>query len=261
MIPDTLLVGDALVEDAPRGPAAERAARLRPPAHLVPLVLFTATAVICMFGTDRAAVMGTLADLGRGVRGIGVSEAERQAKRDAKMLLRRELRTGVEEAAEGLGSIRSKRPAPPARGTIDYVHLWVSEDGETHLADCKMKAHAVKTPSGESERYVGSLTDTVSGLGATNVSFTQQSGPEAWHHSPQAQFVVTLAGTWFVNTTDGDQRYLHPGSWLFQDNSERHPAAMLGTRRAMHYSEAVGPCNQMVVRWKRAPVVGHRCPF
>eukprot|EP00931_Biecheleriopsis_adriatica_P010463 TRINITY_DN111531_c0_g1_i1.p2 TRINITY_DN111531_c0_g1~~TRINITY_DN111531_c0_g1_i1.p2 ORF type:complete len:183 (-),score=19.57 TRINITY_DN111531_c0_g1_i1:93-641(-) len=151
---------------------------------------------------------------------------------------------------------------PAAKGTISYIHLWEDEQGETHLKDCQVQNLAFKKlPGGATEQYVRSLSDTVDELNVTNIIVTQQLGPNSWHHCPQAQFVVTLAGAWFVNSTDGDQRFLTPGTWLWQDDSAHHPAAENGTRKAMHYSEALGPCNQMVLQFEKKPVVGHVCPF
>eukprot|EP00929_Paragymnodinium_shiwhaense_P111618 TRINITY_DN79963_c0_g1_i1.p1 TRINITY_DN79963_c0_g1~~TRINITY_DN79963_c0_g1_i1.p1 ORF type:complete len:239 (+),score=41.80 TRINITY_DN79963_c0_g1_i1:64-780(+) len=159
------------------------------------------------------------------------------------------------------GSATATETHPPS-GVIDYVHLWVDKDGQTHTEDCKVKELVKKKlPGGESVQYVRNLMDTVSGLNSSNVIITQQLGPNPWHHCPQTQFVVTLSGTWFINTTDGNQRYLPTGTWLFQDNSAKHPAAEAGTRKAMHYSEAVGPCNQLVLQWDKQPVIDHVCPF
>lgn len=150
----------------------------------------------------------------------------------------------------------------PAEGVISYVHLWVDADGETHLEDCEVKNLTLKNlPGGESPQYVRSLTETVANLGATNTIVTQMIGPNPWHHCPQPQFVVVLAGSWYVNTTDGDQRHLPMGSWLWQDDSAKHPAAMEGTHRAMHFSEADAPCSQMILQLKKKPRIGHVCPF
>eukprot|EP00928_Gymnodinium_smaydae_P086867 TRINITY_DN71279_c0_g1_i1.p1 TRINITY_DN71279_c0_g1~~TRINITY_DN71279_c0_g1_i1.p1 ORF type:complete len:185 (-),score=11.92 TRINITY_DN71279_c0_g1_i1:122-676(-) len=163
----------------------------------------------------------------------------------------------------GLADVWSPALGPtPVEGNISYVHLWVSADGETHLADCLVQGLvSKKLPGGQSVQYVQNLFDVVPGLNSTNVIVTQQVGPNPWHHCPQTQFVVTLSGTWFVKATDGSQRHLPPGTWLFQDDTSKHPAAKNGTRRAMHYSEAEGPCNQMVLQWKKEPVIGHPCPF
>jgi len=158
-------------------------------------------------------------------------------------------------SVEGLAS-------SPIEGVIEYVHLWVSEDGETHLADCKVKDLVLKKlPGGHSIQYVRNLVDTIPGMNSTNVIITQQLGPNPWHHSPQTQFVVALSGSWYVNTTDGANRVLPSGTWLFQDNTASNPAAQNGTQKAMHYSGAVGHCNQMVLQWNKEPVVGQPCPF
>mmetsp|Transcript_85893 Transcript_85893/g.134309 ORF Transcript_85893/g.134309 Transcript_85893/m.134309 type:complete len:188 (-) Transcript_85893:143-706(-) len=165
-------------------------------------------------------------------------------------------------ALRGSGLATNAVASQPITGIINYVHVWTSADGETHLEDCEVKNLAEKKlPGGESAQYVRDLAASVSGLNQSYVIVTQQLGPNPWHHCPGTQFVVTLSGTWFVNTTDGAQRFLPPGTWLFQDDSAKHPAAEAGTRKAMHYSEAVGPCNQLVIGWNKEPVVGQPCPF
>lgn len=64
-----------------------------------------------------------------------------------------------------------------------------------------------------------------------------------WHSSPSVQFVVTLQGAWFVNTTDGGYVEMREGDVLFQDD-------FLGNAHGgKHYSGTLNnqPCNQLVV--------------
>ena len=105
-----------------------------------------------------------------------------------------------------------------------------------------------KTGAFGTAQYVRDLTGI---MGPSNLIVTQQLGPNPWHFCSKTQFVVTLAGSWFVNTTDGGHVVMNPGDVLFQDDSAENPA------KGKHFSGSIGgPCNQLVLQVKKAPVVG-----
>ena len=141
------------------------------------------------------------------------------------------------------------------RGRDPYHHLWVDGEGVTHVkrnclfSDLERKGYA-GTP-----QYV---LDFVGKLRTKALVVTQQTGENPWHYCPSPQFVVTLAGRWYVKTGDGETLVMKPGDVLYQDNVKTHPMAEEGTRKAQHYSGARGgPCNQMVVQVDRAPEVNN----
>ncbi|ACI65193.1 predicted protein [Phaeodactylum tricornutum CCAP 1055/1] len=128
-----------------------------------------------------------------------------------------------------------------------YFQLVVDSDGGTSMVtrtfqNVEEKGYA-KTP-----QLVTQL-DNAFGV-PTDVVFTQLMGENPWHHCPAPQFVICLAGGWYVKTNDGNTVNLLPGDVLFQDNTENHPAAKENTKNAQHYSGSLNgePCDQMIVQ-------------
>ena len=52
-------------------------------------------------------------------------------------------------------------------------------------------------PGGKSAQYVRNITGQIEPSG---IIFTQQVGSNPWHQCPTSQFVVTLAGAWYINS-------------------------------------------------------------
>ena len=139
--------------------------------------------------------------------------------------------------------------ATPEAGTIRYHQLYVATDGNTRLARDQKFSQMVKKDftSSSSIQYVRSFS--AEELEVVNTIVTQQFGDNPWHYCPAPQFVITLAGRWFVRTPDGDELVMQPGDVLYQDNTKDHPLAQQGTRHCMHYSGAVGgACNQLIIQ-------------
>ena len=76
---------------------------------------------------------------------------------------------------------------------FNYYQLWASEDGETHIAKCRMHGFNY-TPYSAAPQWVRSDF----GGEPLKLVFTELPVGEAGplHSPPQVQFVVTLAGSW-----------------------------------------------------------------
>jgi hypothetical protein len=76
---------------------------------------------------------------------------------------------------------------------FNYYQLWASEDGETHIAKCRMHGFNY-TPYSAAPQWVRSNF----GGEPLELVFTELPVGEAGplHSPPQVQFVVTLAGSW-----------------------------------------------------------------
>ena len=76
---------------------------------------------------------------------------------------------------------------------FNYYQLWASEDGETHIAKCRMHGFNY-TPYSAAPQWVRSSF----GGEPLELVFTELPVGEAGplHSPPQVQFVVTLAGSW-----------------------------------------------------------------
>eukprot|EP00966_Prymnesium_polylepis_P241647 5588087-Prymnesium_polylepis.1 len=139
--------------------------------------------------------------------------------------------------------------APPGEGVIKFTRLWVSSDGATHIKDCSVQG-LKRSGSFGTPQYV---RDMLGDLRPTDLVFTQQTGANPWHPCPSPQLVVTLAGSWYVNTTDGDSVVFRPGDVLYQDDSR---GLTVAGNQPSHFSGAVGgPCNQLVISVAKSPVL------
>ena len=84
-------------------------------------------------------------------------------------------------------------------GVIKFTRLYVANDGLTHLQDCSVQNLIKKNlPGGKTAQYVRNIT---SDIAPTGIIMTQQIGDNPWHQCPTSQFVVTLDGTWYINST------------------------------------------------------------
>jgi len=139
---------------------------------------------------------------------------------------------------------------------FDYYQIWVSQDGETHIAKCMMHGFNLTAysalPQYVRSNFGGEPIELV--LTELAVGLTQPL-----HSPPQVQFVATLSGSWYIETTDGSRHNFKKGQLLFQDNTATSPA----DKQPEHYSGTHGnkPCQQLVVQISRPPQVDNPCPF
>jgi len=153
--------------------------------------------------------------------------------------------------------------ASPTPGVVEFTRMWVSSDGETHLQDCTMQNMTkVPLPGGENAQFVRDLDGVVE---PTQLIFTQMAADSTnpWHQCPTAQFVVVLAGSWFVNTNDGASKVMEPGHVLYQDD---YVGLTVNGTSPVHFSaaaEAGTPCNQLIVSaaTRTAAIDDHSCDW
>lgn len=156
-----------------------------------------------------------------------------------------------------LGASKPAALSLPLEGVISYHHMYVGEDGLTHIKrNCAFGSLEKKGYSG-SPQYVRNFNGE---FGLKSMVVTQQFAENPWHYAPSPQFVVTLEGSWYIETGGGERIEFNVGDVLYQDNTAEHPMAVAGTQRAMHYSGPVGgPCNQLVLQVDRKPKTGTPC--
>lgn len=136
-----------------------------------------------------------------------------------------------------------------------YTHLWASADGETHIAEGIFHGFESKSYSGSNQNIL------VAAANPTKQVFTQLDVgfDNPWHVTPSVQFVITIAGQWYVKTTDGFERIFAAGDILFQDNVADGPAS----KEPKHYSGTYGdvPCQQLIIQVDRKPEIDNPLPF
>mmetsp|Transcript_46751 Transcript_46751/g.109051 ORF Transcript_46751/g.109051 Transcript_46751/m.109051 type:complete len:197 (+) Transcript_46751:32-622(+) len=150
----------------------------------------------------------------------------------------------------GWASAWQPAAASPQAGVINFTRLWVDEAGRTRLKRCQLPGLEKKGSFGTTQ-YV---RDLVGSVAPADLVFTQQLGDNPWHPCPSPQFVVTLAGAWYINTTDGDYIEFNAGDLLYQDDSK---GLIVSGVEPVHYSGTIGgPCNQLVISVSRSPAPG-----
>lgn len=96
--------------------------------------------------------------------------------------------------------------------TIEYVNVWEDEMGQTHMSVCELDGFSLQSFSSSGKQYV-STKDAPTKRYVFNISPKTYFGD--WHSAPSLQWVVTIAGSWYVRTTDGAKVNLPAGAILF----------------------------------------------
>lgn len=75
---------------------------------------------------------------------------------------------------------------------MQYVHLWVDAEGETHIKDAKMKGFELKKYAADPQFVKDDIE------APTKIVFTELAPgiEQDFHPCPEVQFVVCLAGAW-----------------------------------------------------------------
>ena len=178
---------------------------------------------------------------------------------------------------------------------IPYTHLWVSSDGNTHIAECTVQNLTLSAYGGISGLLSASYNDLL--VNATLALFVQlpagQYNPP--HNAPVSQFGITMQGSWccpsptshplpssvllcdsatiidrivplhpcrYAKTSDGSVRHFMPGNLLFQDNTPSSPAANTpNAARHISGNDGTVPCDVLGIQVVFPPTVDHPCPF
>ena len=97
--------------------------------------------------------------------------------------------------------------APAATGTpapyvpaqyipIPYTHLWVSSDGNTHIAECTIKNLTLASYVGVGGLAAESYVDRVTNASAAIIVQLPAGEYNPPHTAPAPQFEITLQGSW-----------------------------------------------------------------
>ena len=146
----------------------------------------------------------------------------------------------------------------PARSPVaPYYSLWTGPDGRSRLNRCELADFVSKSISdGAAPQWLRELPGEVSGL---RLAVLPVGWVGEWHESPQPQWVVPLAGRWFLETQDGQRAEMGPGDSHFgQDQGTRKVDGTRGHRSGQLGDE---PCVQLLVQFRESPARQAACPF
>jgi hypothetical protein len=117
---------------------------------------------------------------------------------------------------------------------LKYVHLYATPDGETHFADRELPTRPA--PDGS----VAHLAVPTTSMGYVEYP----AGPvEIWpgfHGAPARQFITPLQGGFRTKVTDGDERVIDTGGWIFFDDLDSRGHVTVGLDGAARINLILG---------------------
>jgi hypothetical protein len=166
------------------------------------------------------------------------------------------------EAVKTLAPLKPANPGNDGRDeerppVMPYFHLWTGTDGNSRLDRCLMTGFALESIGGGAAPQW--MRDCPGEVEAVKFNVLPVGWVGEWHESPKPQWVIPLAGRWFLETPDGTRVEMGPGDIHFgQDQGTRGDGGRKG-----HRSGQVGdePCVQMMVQFLISPLPRIACPF
>lgn len=113
---------------------------------------------------------------------------------------------------------------------LRYWHVWADDEGVTHQTRCVLSGFKSESVGGDAApEWIRTLLTSE----ATLRFYIQPVGwVGEWHKNPKPQWIVTLAGRWFVETMDGRRVEMRPGDVSFggDQTSKRDARGRYGHR-------------------------------
>jgi hypothetical protein len=165
------------------------------------------------------------------------------------------------DAARTLAPLKSANPGNDGRDearppVMPFFHMWTGPDGTSRLERCSMTGFALESIGGGAAPQW--MRDCPGEVEAVKFAVLPRGWVGEWHESPKPQWVVPLAGRWFLETQDGTRVEMGPGDIHFgQDQGTQDDGGRKG-----HRSGQVGdePCVQMMVQFRVSPLARIACP-
>lgn len=144
-----------------------------------------------------------------------------------------------------------------SKPSVRYWHLWTDSEGVSHQSPCTMTAfeHASIQP-GAAPQWIGAKT---SDQASVFVTVLPVGWVGEWHENPHPQWIIPLAGRWFVEAMDGQRVEFGPGDLSFGEDQNTRCI----DRKQGHLSGTVGaePAILMIVQLLSPPTIASACRF
>lgn len=131
---------------------------------------------------------------------------------------------------------------PNSKPTFPYWHVYTDENGVSRQEKRQLTGFEEQSMGGNS----GSQWNNLLMKGATQVIFTELP-PDFdgdWHENPHPQWIVPLAGGWWVETMDGTRTEFRVGDFSF--GADQKTKGEKGHRSGVLDGE---PCRMMIIQF------------
>ena len=144
-----------------------------------------------------------------------------------------------------------------ARPRIAYWHVYVDEHGASRQTLCHIEGFSMRSIPGAAPQW---QDDLVRAPATVNLSVLPVGWVGEWHENPKPQWIVPLAGRWFVETMDGQRVEMGAGELSF---GEDQGCVADANGRKGHLSGTVGdePAVLMLVQLEVPSTRAQPCRF
>lgn len=142
---------------------------------------------------------------------------------------------------------------------VAYWDNWTDAAGVSHLTRCRLhdfSLHSVARPAAPEWQDRQSAAAAAAIL--TNVEPPGWVGQ--WHENPKVQWIMPIAGSWFVQAMDGSHITVGPGDVIVGEDQETRPDAA-GHQGHLARNPGPGPVTLMIVQMAAMPPAGGPCRF
>lgn len=92
---------------------------------------------------------------------------------------------------------------------LPYWHVWTGKDGVSRQTRCEIEPFDLRAIAAGADAQWQHQEETP--VSAINFSVLPVGWFGDWHENPKPQWIVPLAGRWFVETMDGQRVEMGPG--------------------------------------------------
>ena len=146
-------------------------------------------------------------------------------------------------------------PAPP---TLGYWDNWTGPDGVGHLTRCALHRFALGSVSAPATPEWQDRQAAAAHAVRFHVEPPGWNG--GWHENPAVQWIVPLAGTWFVQAMDGSRITVEPGDLVVGEDGGARPDAA-GHRGHLSRNPGTVPVSLMITQLAGLPQTSGPCRF
>ncbi len=157
-----------------------------------------------------------------------------------------------------VGLLLSAGSAGAATPEIGYWDNWTDASGVSHLTRCALHRFVMRSASAPSTPEWQDVQPAAARVVQVHVEPPGWDG--GWHENPAVQWIVPLAGTWFVQAMDGSRIAVGPGDVVVGEDGGARPDAA-GHRGHLSRNPGTVPVSLMIVQMGGLPPTSRPCRF
>ena len=148
--------------------------------------------------------------------------------------------------------------APDLPPRIGYWDNWTDSAGISHLTRCTLDRFSLDAVARQATPEWRDRQDAPARAVVIHVEPPGWNG--GWHENPAVQWITPLAGTWFLQATDGSSTTVRPGELVIGEDQGTRPTAD-GQTGHLSRNDGLVPVSLLIVQLASMPPTGAPCRF